>query len=123
MSDERLPGHVHDWLETVMACWPCHITIVSRGGYGSVMAIRGQPDYHHQPAIRPDGSPAPSAPATHCAAFLDGQARGLAPAAALERATRFATATLAHTGGAEGHQTATELDLPARTLPPAADRR
>jgi len=111
MSDERLPTDIHDWLDTVMTHWPCRIAIVSRGEHGSVLAVRGQPGHHHQPALRPDRITSTlGAGDALCAAFLDGHARGLPPAAALERATRYATATLTATGGAQGHLTAAELD-------------
>ncbi|HEY0933440.1 MAG TPA: hypothetical protein VGD91_06805 [Trebonia sp.] len=47
-----------------------------------------------------------------CAAFIDGCTRGLDPGTALRRAVRYASAKLAHAGGAQGLLSAGELDQP-----------
>jgi sugar/nucleoside kinase (ribokinase family) len=53
-----------------------------------------------------------------CAAFLDGYTRGLDPAAALRRAAVYASAKLAHAGGAQGLLTAGELGRLMAGRPP-----
>jgi sugar/nucleoside kinase (ribokinase family) len=111
MSDERLPVSVPDWLEQVMTRWPCRIAIVGQGDLGATMAIRGQSDLHHVPAVNagPVASTLGAGDAL-CAGFLDGYTRGLPPRDALFRATVFAAAKIRQVGGAQGLVTASELD-------------
>jgi sugar/nucleoside kinase (ribokinase family) len=87
MSDERLPLPADAWLEQVMDRWPCRIAIVGQGARGAAMAVRGDSDLHHVPAV--DVGPVAStlgADDALCAGFLDGYARGLLPRMTLFRA-------------------------------------
>jgi acarbose 7IV-phosphotransferase len=122
MSDERLPLPAGAWLEQVMDRWPCRIAIVGQGARGAAMAVRGDGDLHHVPAV--DAGPVAStlgAGDALCAGFLDGYTRGLPPPTALARAAVFAAAKIRQAGGAQGLLSSSELDrlcstaLPART--------
>jgi ribokinase len=119
MSDERLGGPVEDWLEQVMARWPCRIAVVGQGARGATMAVRGDPRLVHVPAVTtgPVVSTLGAGDAL-CAAFIDGYTRGLEPRAALERAAVYASAKLAHPGGSAGLLTAEELNglIASRTM-------
>ena len=120
MSDERLPVPAEEWLEQVMDRWPCRIAVIGQGARGATMAVRGDSDLHHAPAV--DAGPVAStlgAGDALCAGFLDGHARGLPPRSALARATVYAAAKIRHIGGTQGLLNASELDRLCATAPPA----
>jgi sugar/nucleoside kinase (ribokinase family) len=111
MSDERLSGSAEEWLRQIMTRWPCRIAVIGQGARGAIMAVRGDPRPIHVPAVTtgPVVSTLGAGDAL-CAAFIDGHTRGLDPRTALQRATVYASAKVAHSGGAQGLLTDGQLD-------------
>jgi acarbose 7IV-phosphotransferase len=111
LSHERLPGPAEQFLAQLMRrCSRCQVAVVGCGAGGARMALRGEPQVEHVPAVSVERVVSTvGAGDALFAAFLDGYLRRLPARAALERATHFAAATLAHPGGAGGFLTAAEL--------------
>jgi acarbose 7IV-phosphotransferase len=111
LSHERLPGPAEKFLAPLMRrCSRCQVAVVGCGAGGAMMALRGEPQVEHVPAV-PVERVVSSVGAGDAlfAAFLDGYQRRLPARTALERAMHFAAATLTHPGGAGGFLTAAQL--------------